>query len=132
MNAQPPSPEHDADCSAVRAALRREKLAARLALTAADHAALSTRVAVHLATLLDTLPPQTLAFCAPVRGEFDAARLVVELLAKGWKAAMPVVVTPGAPKSAPSESPNPCCSKCLAGLPIPLSAANSRASIHAR
>jgi 5,10-methenyltetrahydrofolate synthetase len=119
MNALPPSPEHDADCSAVRAALRREKLAARLALTAADNAALSTRVAVHLATLLDTLPPQTLAFCAPVRGEFDAGPLVGGLLAKGWKAAMPVVVTPGAPMIFRAWTPACPMSADRHGIPIP-------------
>ena len=97
MNAIPPSAEHDADSSAFRAALRRERLAARLALDTARHAALSGRLGAHLAGLLSALPAQTLAFCAPVRGEFDARPLVGELLARGWRAAMPVVVEAGAP-----------------------------------
>jgi 5-formyltetrahydrofolate cyclo-ligase len=119
MNAQPPSPEHDADCSAFRAALRREKLAVRQALTAIDHSALSSRLTLHLAALLNGLPPQTLAFCAPVRGEFDAGPLVGELLAKGWKAAMPVVVTPGAPMIFRAWTPACAMSADRHGIPIP-------------
>lgn len=119
MNAQPPSPEHAADSSAFRAALRREKLAARLALTPAEHSALSTRLANHLAGLLNGLPPKTLAFCAPVRGEFDAGPLVGELLAKGWKAAMPVVIAPGAPMVFRAWTPACAMGVDRHGIPIP-------------
>jgi 5-formyltetrahydrofolate cyclo-ligase len=80
MTPVPPSAEHSADSSVYRAALRRERLAARLALDAASHAALSARIEARLRTLLTALPPQTLAFCAPVRGEFDARPLATELL----------------------------------------------------
>ncbi|MBI5108844.1 MAG: 5-formyltetrahydrofolate cyclo-ligase [Rhodocyclales bacterium] len=119
MNAQPPSPEHDADCSAFRAALRREKLAARVALGAADRATLSTRIAAHLAALLNDLPPQTLAFCAPVRGEFDAGPLVGSLLAKGWKAAQPVVIAPAAPMIFRRWTPGCAMAEDRHGIPIP-------------
>lgn len=119
MNAQPPSPEHDADCSAFRAALRREKLAARIALAVADHAVLSTQITAHLAALLNGLPPQTLAFCAPVRGEFDARPLVGGLLAQGWKAAMPVVIVPRAPMIFRAWAPACAMSEDRHGIPIP-------------
>ena len=101
MTPAPPSAEHSADSSVYRAALRRDSLAARLALDAASHATLSARIEARLRTLLNTLPPQTLAFCAPVRGEFDARPLATELLGLGWQAAMPVVVAPGGSKMTP-------------------------------
>jgi 5,10-methenyltetrahydrofolate synthetase len=88
MNLPLPSAEHTAESRAVRAALRRERLAARVALEDTDHAAHSSRVEAHLAALLETLPAQTLAFCAPVRREFDARPLVARLLGRGWRAAM--------------------------------------------
>ncbi len=119
MNPVPPSAEHDADSLAFRAALRRERLAARLALTPADHSALSDRLATHLAGLLNALPPQTLAFCAPVRGEFDATPLVGELLARGWKAAMPVVIASGAPMIFRAWTPTCSMSEDRHGIPIP-------------
>ena len=119
MNPVPPSAEHDADSSAFRAALRRERLAARLAMTPADHSALSDRLATHLAGLLDALPPQTLAFWAPVRGEFDATPLVGDLLAMGWKAAMPVVIASGAPMIFRAWTPTCAMSEDRHGIPIP-------------
>ena len=119
MNPVPPSAEHDADSSAFRAALRRDRLAARLALSPTDHSALSDRLATHLAGLLDALPPQTLAFCAPVRGEFDAAPLVGDLLAKGWKAAMPVVIASDAPMIFRAWTPDCTMSEDRHGIPIP-------------
>ena len=119
MNALPPSAEHDADDSAFRAALRREKLAARLAVGPAEHAALSARVAAHLAGLWSAMAKQTLAFCAPVRGEFDARPLVGELLARGWRAAMPVVVETGAPMIFRAWTPDCAMDTDRHGIPIP-------------
>ncbi|MBK8760262.1 MAG: 5-formyltetrahydrofolate cyclo-ligase [Sulfuritalea sp.] len=119
MNALPPSAEHDADDSAFRAALRREKLAARLAVGPAEHAALSARVATHLAGLWSAMAAQTLAFCAPVRGEFDARPLVGELLARGWRAAMPVVVETGAPMIFRAWTPDCAMDTDRHDIPIP-------------
>jgi 5,10-methenyltetrahydrofolate synthetase len=97
MTANTSSAEHTAESSAVRTALRNEKLAARSALNAARLATLSIRVATHLGALLATHAPQTLAFCAPIRNEFDARPLVAELIAHGWQAAMPVIDAPATP-----------------------------------
>lgn len=93
MVASLPSAEHIADSSVYRAALRREKIAARMALGADMRAELSARVEEHLARLLLPSPPRTLAFCAPVRGEFDARPLATLLIGRGWRIAMPVVQT---------------------------------------
>jgi hypothetical protein len=118
MTPVPPSAEHSTDSSVYRAALRRERLAARLALDATSHAALSARIEARLRTLLSALPPQTLAFCAPVRGEFDARALATELLGLGWQAAMPVVVAPAAPMIFRAWSPASAMGADRHGIPI--------------
>ncbi|MDP2825899.1 MAG: 5-formyltetrahydrofolate cyclo-ligase [Sulfuritalea sp.] len=120
MVSLPCSGEHIADSPIPRAALRREKLAARMALDEKTRAELSARIEAHLAALLAPLPPQTLAFCAPVRGEFDARPLASNLLERGWQAAMPIVVETDAPLSFRRWTPS-----CAMGvdryeIPIPL------------
>jgi 5,10-methenyltetrahydrofolate synthetase len=120
MTADSPSGEHTADSMIPRAALRREKLAARMALdekTRADH---SARIESHLAALLVPLPPQTLAFCAPVRGEFDARPLASLLLDRGWQAAMPIVVESDAPMRFRRWTPSCTMGVDRYGIPIPL------------
>jgi 5,10-methenyltetrahydrofolate synthetase len=124
MPAPFPSSEHTADSSVFRAALRREKLAARLALDEKSRAALSARIEAHLAALLTPLPPQVLAFCAPVRGEFDARSLVSLLIERGWRAAMPMVDEANAPMSFRTWTPSSAMSIDRYGIPIPATGAN--------
>jgi len=114
-----PSSEHTADSSVFRAALRREKLAARLALDANTHATLSARLEAHLAALLNSLPPQTLAFCSPVRGEFDVRPLATLLIERGWQTAMPIVERADAPMSFRGWTPLAAMSTDRHGIPIP-------------
>lgn len=120
MTASSASSEHIADSSVFRAALRREKLAARMALDEKAHAALSARVDAHLAALLMPLPPQALAFCAPVRGEFDARPLASLLIDRGWRAAMPVVETAYAPMGFRTWTPSSAMDIDRHDIPIPL------------
>jgi 5-formyltetrahydrofolate cyclo-ligase len=119
MAAHSPSGEHIADSPAARAALRREKLAARMALDEKTRAELAARIEAHLAALLAPLPPQTLAFCAPVRGEFDARPLASLLLERGWQAAMPVVTAVAAPMRFHLWTPSSAMSVDRYGIPIP-------------
>ena len=123
MKPLPPSAEHAPDQGVFRAALRREKLAARLALDPAAHAALSASLEQHLTTLLLPLAPQTLAFCAPVRGEFDMRPLASRLLERGWHAAMPVVTAVDAPMSFHAWTPSSAMSADRYGIPIPANGA---------
>lgn len=88
--------ENTANRSAVRTALRREKIAAREALPPLEHARHSAPVAAHLALLLARLAPRVLGFCWPFRGEFDCRPLVARLLADGVRACLPLVVEPDA------------------------------------
>lgn len=119
MTADFPSREHTADPLVFRAALRREKLAARMALDEQTRAALSTRIEAHLAAFLTPLPPQTLAFCAPVRGEFDVRPLASLLLERGWQTAMPVVEAADAPMDFRRWTPSTAMSVDRYGIPIP-------------
>lgn len=113
------SSEHIADSFVFRAAVRREKLAARMALDPKTHLALSARVEAHLAALLTPFPPQILAFCAPVRGEFDVRPLASSLIERGWHTAMPIVETSNAPMSFRSWTPSSAMTIDRHGIPIP-------------
>jgi 5,10-methenyltetrahydrofolate synthetase len=128
MAASPPSPEHAAQDPAVRAALRaalrREKIAARAALPSADHAAFSLRIETALATLLDGLPQAAakprLGFCWPHQGEFDARRLVERLLARGWTACLPVVAGEERPLAFRPWAPDTPLAADRYGIPTPV------------
>lgn len=91
------SAKHIADSVVFRAALRADKLVARMTLDKDTHAALSNQIEAHLAALLAPLPAQTIAFCAPFRGEFDMRPLASLLIERGWRCAMPVVDAADAP-----------------------------------
>ncbi|MDA8261118.1 MAG: 5-formyltetrahydrofolate cyclo-ligase [Betaproteobacteria bacterium] len=119
MQAQPPSAEHSTEARVFRAALRREKLAARMALDPSAHTTLAARVEAHLTALLLPLAPQTLAFCAPVRGEFDVQPLASRLLERGWQAAMPIVVATDAPMAFRCWTPSCAMDQDRYGIPIP-------------
>lgn len=125
MAAPSPSSEHTADSSVFRAALRQEKLAARMALNEDTRKALAARIEAHLTELLLPLPPQTLAFCAPFRGEFDARPLVTLLLGHGWHATMPIVGASDTPMSFRDWTPAATMSRDRHGIPIPAAGKDS-------
>jgi len=123
MVAHPVSAKDIADSPGFRAALRQEKIAARVALDPAMHAELSARLAAHLEPLLlaqaATLTTPTLAFCAPVKNEFDARPLAIRLIRQGWRAAMPVVIAPATPMIFRAWTPHAPMSRDRHGIPIP-------------
>jgi 5-formyltetrahydrofolate cyclo-ligase len=118
----PPSSEHTVDSSVYRAALRRERLDARLALDDKTHAKLSASIESGLEDLLASLPPQTLAFCAPMRKEFDACRLAARLIGRGWRIAMPVAVAAAAPMVFRRWTPDTPMALDRHGIPVPAAA----------
>lgn len=129
MSPLPPSPEHAADCAAIRAALRREKLAARLAMPAAVHAEASACITGHLRNLLATRAPGTIAFCAPVQNEHDTRPLIAELLTLGWRAAMPVVVSKNDAMAFRSWTPDCAMTDDRHGIPIPAAGAERKPDV---
>ncbi len=85
-----------ANRSAVRADLRRAKIAARVALPPPVHARHSARIEAHLARLLARLAPRVLGFCWPIRGEVDCRGLATRTIEAGGRACLPLVLQPGA------------------------------------
>lgn len=120
-------PEHaansTANCATGRASLRREKIAARAALTPAEHARLNALVEDRLATELAPHRPGVLAFCWPIRNEFDARPLAARLIAAGWRMAMPTVVEKDAPMVFRPWTADGAMTRDPYGIPVPDSAA---------
>jgi 5-formyltetrahydrofolate cyclo-ligase len=124
-----------ADSSTFRAALRREKLAARMALEHTTHAELSARLEANLELFLLKIsamqPENTLAFCAPTRNEFDAGPLISRLIQRNlqhgaqptpqciWRAAMPIVIALDTPMIFRAWTPTTPMSCDRYGIPIP-------------
>lgn len=133
MATLPQPPEHaayhaanpDAAASAQRAALRREKIAARLALPLAEQRRLSALLEAHLEAALASRAPALLAFCWPIRNEFDARALVGRLLARGWRACMPTVAEVGARLRFRPWTPATAMGLDPYGIPVPAAAAES-------
>jgi 5,10-methenyltetrahydrofolate synthetase len=123
MVARSVSAEDIADSASFRTALRQEKIAARMALDPATHAELSAHLEVHLNSLLlvqaAAQAAPVLAFCAPVRNEFDARPLAIRLIQQGWRAAMPVVIAPATPMIFRAWTPQTPMSRDRHGIPIP-------------
>jgi len=114
-----PSGDQDADFAPFRARQRETKIAAREAMSGADHDHASAAIDAHLTTLLSALSPQVIAFCWPLRNEFDCRPLVIRLLAAGWRACQPVVVAPAAPMVFRAWTPGSPMTTDRHGIPIP-------------
>jgi 5-formyltetrahydrofolate cyclo-ligase len=114
-----PSRNQGPESAAFRSRLRREKIDARLALPAAEHALASAAIEARLDALLAGGPPQVIAFCWPLRKEFDCRPLVGRLLARGWRAAQPVVLAPAAPMVFRPWTPDTPMTVDRHGIPIP-------------
>ena len=108
-----------ADSAAFRAALRREKIAARQAQPEAMRAAADARIRTRLADVLQERPPGVIAFCWPIRAEVDCRPLVADLLAAGWRAAMPTVAALAAPMEFRAWTPQTPLAADPYGIPIP-------------
>jgi 5-formyltetrahydrofolate cyclo-ligase len=80
-----------------RKAERERLIAARQALDASTIERFGLRIDAHLERSFPGLATATLAFCWPVRGEYDARRLAGTLRDRGAVTALPVVVAAGQP-----------------------------------
>ncbi|MDP2751780.1 MAG: 5-formyltetrahydrofolate cyclo-ligase [Rhodocyclaceae bacterium] len=99
--------------------MRRTALAARRLMTPEEH----DRASIEIESRLDDLLQHRkgiIAFCWPIRREFDARPLVIRLLAKGWRACQPVVETPDAAMIFRGWNPESVMTVDRHGIPIPL------------
>lgn len=104
---------------ALRATLRREKVAARQAMPAAAQRAANVAIQHHLTEFLLPLKTGTIAFCMPIRAEADCRPLVEHLLTLGWQAAMPAVEVIDAPMAFRAWLPDAPMTTDPYGIPIP-------------
>jgi 5-formyltetrahydrofolate cyclo-ligase len=81
----------------LKAALRRDALARRVALEPAVRAALAHRLAEEGLRLARLWRPRTVSAFHPLRDEPDTLPLVTALVAEGFLTALPVVAARGAP-----------------------------------
>nr|WP_294577862.1 5-formyltetrahydrofolate cyclo-ligase [uncultured Rhodopila sp.] len=88
----PESAQEPLDVALWRKAKRPELIGRRLALTAAERAAASDRIAIRLKALLAAAPSRLMGFYWPFKGEYDPRPLVRDLHAAGAALALPVVI----------------------------------------
>ncbi len=110
---------HAATFATTRTALRREKIAAREALSAAQHARRSAALEAHLTDLLRRCPPRVLGFCWPYRAEFDCRPLVRQLIAAGIRACLPMVKSEDAAMDFREWRPESIMATDRHGIPFP-------------
>lgn len=122
MGPAKPSGNHAVDFVPFRQRLRRERIAARLAMTETAYAHASALVEASLKSALATRRPQAIGFCWPVRREFDARPLVSDLIRHGWRACQPVVVAPAAPMQFLAWTPDAPMTADRHDIPIPATA----------
>jgi len=108
---------------AIRARLRRECIAARLAMPALQRAAHEARIQALLLEWFALQPAGSVGFCWPIRAEVDCRPVILRLLATGWQAAMPVVLERDAPMQFRAWDPKVPMTQDPHGIPVPASTA---------
>lgn len=123
MTKTPASLDNSADSLAFRAAIRRGRLAARLALASDgnQHAACAAQIEQHLMDWFSAHSPTSFGFCAAIRGEFDAQPVAKRLIAHGWQAAMAVSLQANSPLEFRQWTPQSTMTTDHHGIPVPQS-----------
>jgi 5-formyltetrahydrofolate cyclo-ligase len=111
------------DLKTWRAAERARLIGARERLDEANRDDLRRRIDAHLERSFPGLAAATLAFCWPMRGEYDARPLADRLRARGVVTALPVVVAPGQPLVFRAWHPGVPLASGPLGIPYPASSA---------
>lgn len=112
------------EASVYRATLRQRCLTARATMDPTTHADLSRQIQAQLeavlrSDLVATNRSSILAFYFPIRNEFDARPLVLQLISSGWRAALPVVLSRDAPMVYRSWLPDSLMKSDVHGIPVP-------------
>jgi 5-formyltetrahydrofolate cyclo-ligase len=108
------------DLKSWRKAERDRLIAARERLDAATRDRFRQRIDAHLWRSFPGLAAATLAFCWPIRGEYDARRLAERLRERGAVTALPVVVAPKRPLVFREWHPGVALASGPLGIPYPV------------
>jgi 5,10-methenyltetrahydrofolate synthetase len=108
-----------ANLSAWRKATREALVAARLALDEPTRLALRRSIDQHLERAFPGLAGARLAFCWPIRNEYDARHLVRRLRERGAVTGLPVVVARDAPLVFRLWRPGVALARGALGIPYP-------------
>jgi len=108
------------DVKAWRKAERERLIAARESLDAATRELFRQRIDAHLVRSFPGLGAAKLAFCWPIRGEYDARRLVQTLRERGAVTALPVVVAARQPLVFREWHPGVALASGPLGIPYPV------------
>jgi 5-formyltetrahydrofolate cyclo-ligase len=103
-----------------RKAERARLIAARESLAPATREVARQRIDAHLWHSFPDLATATLAFCWPIRGEYDARRLAQRLRECGAVTALPVVVAPRQPLAFREWHPGVALASGPLGIPYPV------------
>jgi len=107
------------DVAAWRRATREELLARRVAIEPSQRQTWSAAISTSLRGVLESLPPGTLGFYWPFKGEFDPRPAVIDLLANGWRAALPVVIAKNHPLTYRAWTPDTRMERGVLGIMVP-------------
>jgi 5-formyltetrahydrofolate cyclo-ligase len=99
---------------------RERLIAERLMLDAATLVSLRQRIDQHIERAFPGLAGARLAFCWPIKNEYDARHLVRRLRARGAVSALPVVVARGAPLVFRLWQPGTALARGTLGIPYPV------------
>ena len=104
-----------------RARLRAELIARRVAIDPEQHARWSDAIGRELDALLASVPPgHVIAFCWPYQAEYDPRPVVRRCLARGGRAALPVVVAPRQPMVFRRWTPETKIAPGIYDIPVPV------------
>src|SRR5262245_61203721 len=108
------------DVKSWRKVERARLIAARERLDAATRERFRQRIDSHLQRAFPGLGAAALAFCWPVRGEYDARRLAEQVRERGAVTALPVIVAPGQPLVFREWHPGVTLASGPLGIPYPV------------
>lgn len=112
------------ELKAWRSARRKAFVDRRAAWTGVDRERADAALHANVFTCLGSVRPgSVLGFCWPFKGEFDCRPLVLEAIARGCRAALPVVVAPRTPLAFREWVPGAPMEADHHGIPVPASEA---------
>ena len=107
------------DVIAWRRATRADLIARRIAIEPDIRRLWGTAISNQMRTMFASIAPGVLGFYWPFKGEFDPRPAVIDLLAHGWRAALPMVVAKDHPLTYRAWTPDTRMERGVLGIMVP-------------